>query len=469
MDPTETAEPGAPSVSKPTAIDELVPAIRTLLESEMSAEAVVRFSRLRPPDQADVVARLPRESRNSLLSWLTPQSLSAIIDELAPTEAVEVSLGLGSRRLSRVLDEASPHVAADILRHLPAETAARVLRDMRESEDVAPLLQYEDDAAGGLMTPEFIAVGEEMTVEQSLAFVRRMGRELHPNDVSQLFVVDHQGVLRGTIDLARLVLALPTQRISLLMRPDFAFSVSAGTDQEQCARLMGRYNLRRLAVVDDAGKLVGVLKLEDMINVFEDEATEDMFRMMGVGGEEKALGPFWGAVRSRLPWLFVNLGTAILAGLSITLFESTLDRAVALAVFLPVIAGQGGIAGTQTLILIVRSIALGEIGPGSAKRLLAKEVGLGLVHGAALGLTIGLITLAWKGSEYLALVVAIAMLCNLVVAGVSGVVVPLGLRALRIDPALASAVAVTAMTDVLGFLVYLGLASAFIGLITRTL
>ena len=206
-----------------------------------------------------------------------------------------------------------------------------------------------------------------------------------------------------------------------------------------------------------------------MINVFEDEATEDMFRMMGVGGEEKALGPFWGAVRSRLPWLFVNLGTAILAGLSITLFESTLDRAVALAVFLPVIAGQGGIAGTQTLILIVRSIALGEIGPGSAKRLLAKEVGLGLVHGAALGLTIGLITLAWKGSEYLALVVAIAMLCNLVVAGVSGVVVPLGLRALRIDPALASAVAVTAMTDVLGFLVYLGLASAFIGLITRTL
>ena len=469
MDRAETAEPGPPSMSEPTAVGELVAAIGTLLESEMSAEAVVRFSRLRPPDQADVVSRLPRESRNSLMSWLTPQSLGVIIEELITRQAVEVALGLGPRRLSRVLDETSPHVAADILRHLPAESAARVLRDMRESDDVAPLLKYEDDAAGGLMTPEFIAVGEEMTVEQSLAFVRRGGGELAPNDVSQLFVVDYQGVLQGSIDLASLVLALPTQRISLLMRPDSAFSVSVGTDQEQCARLMGRYNLRRLAVVDDSGKLVGVLKLEDMIDVFEDEATEDMLRMMGVAGEEKALGPFWGAVRSRLPWLFVNLGTAILAGLSITLFESTLDRAVALAVFLPVIAGQGGIAGTQTLILIVRSIALGEIGPGSAKRLLAKEVGLGLVHGAALGLAIGLITFVWKGSEYMALIVAVSMLCNLVVAGISGVVVPLSLRALRIDPALASAVAVTAMTDVLGFLVYLGLASASIGLITRTL
>ena len=232
---------------------------------------------------------------------------------------------------------------------------------------------------------------------------------------------------------------------------------------------MGRYNLRRLAVVDNNGKLMGILKLEHMIDVFEDEATEDMYRMIGVGDEEKALGPFWGAVRGRLPWLFVNLATAILAGLAITLFESTLDRAVALAVFLPVIAGQGGIAGTQTLILIVRSIALGELGPGTAKRLLAKEVGLGLVHGAALGLAIGLITLAWKGSEYMALIVAIAMVCNLVVAGVSGVVVPLTLRALRIDPALASAVAVTTMTDVFGFLVYLGLASIFIGVITQTL
>ncbi|MCH8205670.1 MAG: magnesium transporter [Chloroflexi bacterium] len=469
MEHPETVEPASSPVSDSAAMDELAAVIGKLLESEMAAEAVVRFSRLRPPDQADVTARLPRESRANLLSWLTPRSLAAIIGELGPTEAVDVSMGLGPGRLSRVLDETSPDVAADILRGLPEEAAASVLGGMKDPEDVAPLLQYEDDAAGGLMTPEFIALGEEMTVAQAMAFVRRGGRELDPDDVSHLFVVDHDGVFRGTIDLARLVLGLPTQHISLLIRPESAFSVSADTDQEQCARLMGRYNLRRLAVADDAGKLVGVLKLEDMIDVLEDEATEDMFRMIGVGGEEKALGPFWASVRGRLPWLYVNLGTAILAGLVITLFESTLGRAVALAVFLPVIAGQGGIAGTQTLILMVRSIALGEIGPGNMRRLLMKEIGLGLVHGAALGLVIGVVALVWKGSEYLALIVAVAMLCNMVVAGVSGVVVPLGLRALRIDPALASAVAVTTATDVLGFLVYLGLASAFIGLITRTL
>ena len=232
---------------------------------------------------------------------------------------------------------------------------------------------------------------------------------------------------------------------------------------------MERYNLRNLAVVDDEGKLVGVLKIEDMIDVFEDEATEDMYKMIGVGEGERVLGPFWLSVRSRLPWLCVNLGTALLAGLVVTLFKSTIDKAVVLAAFLPVIAGQGGIAGTQTLTLIVRSMALGEISSANARRLLAKELGLGLVHGAVLGVLVGAIVLAWAGSnEYLALVVGLAMFSNMIVAGISGVVVPFSLRALRIDPALASAVAVTTLTDVVGFLIYLGLASLAIGLITTS-
>lgn len=181
------------------------------------------------------------------------------------------------------------------------------------------------------------------------------------------------------------------------------------------------------------------------------------------------MGPFWRSVGGRLPWLCVNLATAMLAGFIVTLFQSTLVQAVALAAFLPVIAGQGGIAGTQTLTLIVRSLALGEISSDNGRRLLAKEIGLGLVHGVALGALAGIVALVWKGSEYLALVVAVAMLANLVVAGASGVLVPLGFRALRIDPALASAVAVTTFTDVIGFLVYLGLAALLIRLIVGSL
>ena len=232
---------------------------------------------------------------------------------------------------------------------------------------------------------------------------------------------------------------------------------------------MERYDIRSLPVVDDEGKLVGIVQVEEVIDVFEEEATEDMYRMIGVRETEEALGPFWRSVRNRLPWLCVNLGTAVFAGFIVSLFESTMARAAVLAIFLPVIAGQGGIAGTQTLTLIVRSIALGHVSSGNTRQLLFKEIGLGMVHGAALGVLVGVIAFIWKGSEYLALVVALAMASNLIVAGVSGVLVPLGFKALRIDPALASAVAVTTMTDIIGFLVYLSLAALAINLIVTSL
>lgn len=222
-------------------------------------------------------------------------------------------------------------------------------------------------------------------------------------------------------------------------------------------------------MLSNSGELVGVIKLDDIVDVFEDEATEDMYKMIGVDEEEKVLGPFWKSVRNRLPWLSVNLGTAVFAGFIVGLFEPTMARVAALAAFLPVIAGQGGIAGTQTLTLVVRSFALGEIGTSNARRLIIKELGLGMLHGLALGVLVGIIAYLWKGSEYLALVVAIAMALNLVVAGISGVLVPLGFKALRIDPALASAVAVTTVTDVLGFLFYLGLATLTISLIASSL
>ena len=456
------------SVQEPSDLERIAVRIRELLQDDMAAEAVTRFFRLRPPDQADVMAQMPRELQAELLSWLTPGVLGEIIEELEPEEAVELSQDLETQKLSQVLDEAAPEVAADVLRGLPEEVAARALNEMREAGDVTPLLLYEDDDAGGRMSPEFITLAEGMTVAEALAYVQRLAQDLDPSDVAHIFVLDQDDVLKGEVGLGQLVLARAYQRISLIM-DTHVISVPAETDQEQCARLMERYDLRNLAVVDEDGKLVGVLRLEDMINVFEGEATEDMYRMIGVGGEERALGPFLHAVRGRLPWLCLNLGTAILAGLVITLFQSTLVQAVALAAFLPVIAGQGGIAGTQTLTLIVRSLALGEISPANARRLLVKEVGLGLVHGLALGVLIGVIALVWRGSGYLALVVAVSMVLNMAVAAVSGVLVPFGLKALRIDPALASAVVVTTVTDVVGFLVYLGLAAAAIGLITGSL
>ena len=444
--------------------------LEDLVDEGLTIEAMVRLKRLRIADQAEALVRISTEAQTALLDVLPSEDLGAIIEDLEVEEAVAFCERLAIDKLPVIFDAASPHIAADVLRALEPASAEDVIAEMETAPDVIPLLEYEDDAAGGLMTPEFVALRETMTVEQALDFVRLWAREIGPDPeyLHYLFVVDWEGALKGGLSLAQLVLASRGQFVSLLMDEDI-ISVGVETDQEEAARLMERYDIFNLPVVDDDGRLVGVVWLDDMIRVLDDEATEDMFRMIGLDQEEKALGPFWRSVRNRLPWLVVNLGTAVLAGYVITLFQSTMGQVVALAAFLPVIAGQGGIAGTQTLTLIIRSITLGEVSPANARQLLLKELGLGLVHGLALGLVVGLIAFIWKGSEYLALVVGIAMAANLVVAGISGVVVPLGFRALRIDPALSSAVAVTTLTDVLGFLVYLGLATAAIGLIVGSL
>lgn len=469
MEMQETPQDNPSSVAEPVDIEQVASAIQELIQNDLAVEGMVRLLRLRYPDQADVMSQLPSEARSVLFGLLSTEQVSPIIEELDVEDAVEISQEMDVGQLSQVLDETSPDVAADVLRGLPADVAATAFDQMEEAADVASLLEYEDDDAGGLMTPEFIALRENMTVMQAMNFVRQWAEETgaESEDIHYLFVVDHNDVLSGRLSLAQLVLARPQQQVSLFMDPDI-ISVQVETDQEEAARLMERYGIHNLPVVDAEGMLVGVLKLEDMIDVLDDEATEDMYRMIGVAQEEKVLGPFWRSVRSRLPWLFVNLGTAVLAGYVITIFQSTMVQVVALAAFLPVIAGQGGIAGTQTLTLIVRSLALGEISPGNGRRLLLKEMGLGLVHGLALGLLVALIAYVWQGSEYLALVVGVAMLSNLVVAGISGVVVPLGFKSLNIDPALSSAVAVTTVTDVVGFLIYLGLATIFIKLIVST-
>ena len=444
--------------------------LEDLVDEGLTIEAMVRLKRLRIADQAEALVRISTEAQTALLDVLPSEDLGAIIEDLEVEEAVAFCERLAIDKLPVIFDAASPHIAADVLRALEPASAEDVIAEMETAPEVIPLLEYEDDDAGGLMTPEFVALRETMTVEQALDFVRLWAREIGPDPeyLHYLFVVDWEGVLKGGLSLAQLVLASRGQFVSLLMDEDI-ISVGVETDQEEAARLMERYDIFNLPVVDDDGRLVGVVWLDDMIRVLDDEATEDMFRMIGLDQEEKALGPFWRSVRNRLPWLVVNLGTAVLAGYVITLFQSTMGQVVALAAFLPVIAGQGGIAGTQTLTLIIRSITLGEVSPANARQLLLKELGLGLVHGLALGLVVGLIAFIWKGSEYLALVVGIAMAANLVVAGISGVVVPLGFKALRIDPALSSAVAVTTLTDVFGFLVYLGLATAAIGLIVGSL
>ena len=238
-------------------------------------------------------------------------------------------------------------------------------------------------------------------------------------------------------------------------------SVTPKTDREECARLMERYDLRSLPVEDQEGRMLGVILIEDVVDVLDQEATEDMYKMAGIGGE-RLFGSLQGSIRRRLPWLYLNLATTIMAASVISLFESTIARLVTLAVFLPVVAGQGGIGGTQTLTLVIRNMALGDVPARRGFRLLAREVYLGLIHGVLLGVAVALIAFAWKGNLVLGVVVGIAMAVNMLVAGVAGAAVPLLLRLLRTDPAVGSAVIVTTITDVVGFLLFLGIAAGLI-------
>ena len=438
-------------------IDQKVYSLSSHMESRNRGTALFSFLSLPSADQADVILRLSREHQLNLISWVKPADFALIVEELETAEFIHLMADIPPSEVSSILDLTSPPIAADILKNLAHSDSYLLTQQMDHADEILALMSYDAKNAGGLMTTSFLSVNQSITAEAATEYIRSFSYT-DLDDVSSVLVVDDQEFLVGIFNITRLVTAPLTDPVSSIIFPSI-ISVSVDTDREECARIMERYNLLTLPVTDEYGRLVGTLKIEDMIFVLQEEATEDMYRMVGVDEGEKLLSPVWLSVKGRFPWLFINLITVGFAAVVITLFQSTLSQVLALAVFIPVIAGQGGIAGTQTLTLVVRSMALGEIRKSDSARLLGKELGIGLIHGLLLGLVAGIVAYYWHGSEYIGAVVGVAMLGNLIVASISGVSLPLVLKALHIDPALASAVAVTTLTDVIGLVLYLGLAT----------
>ena len=422
---------------------EEVDRVLRLLEDGDRVEAVALLKELHPVDQGEVLLELDQ----AILSELSVEEIVQILERLDPDDSFEIAAGIDSRALPVILDRTRPDVAADILRNLPSEQSREILAAMTEADEIAPLLGYPDDTAGGLMVADYPVVSDYMSAGIALDVLRLLGRRA-------------DGRLLGYITVTRLALSPTEEIVGDIMRPEIV-SVPVSTDQEECARLMERYDLRHLPVVDPEHKLIGIIHVEAVVHVMEEEATEDMFRMAGLAGE-RVLSSLGNSVRSRLPWLTTNLGTVFLAALVINLFESTIAKVAVLAVFLPVVAGQGGIAGTQTLTLVVRSMALGEISRHSGIRLIGRELLLALVHGLLLAVAVGVAAYFWKGSIMLGVIVGAAMLGNMLVAGLAGSSVPLLLKRFGMDPAVSSAVFVTTFTDVLGFLIFLGMAALLI-------
>ena len=458
QDPSVQEDAGALERPAEGQVGETIREVRQLLDEGDHQSALALFGRLHPVDQGTVLMGLAHVLQLEMLTELTPGAIAEILENIEPEAAVEVSEILETTALSQILDEASPDVAADILRLLPRERSQETLTAMQAALEVVPLLGYPDDTAGGMMTPDYPVVREVTTTGNALDQLRLLGAATE--NLSSVLVIDQKSTLVGSLSVTRLALARPNTVIGEIANPDF-ISAHVDTDQEECARLMERYDLTQLPVVDGQGRLLGVILSQDMVDVVVEEATEDMYRMASVAGE-RVFGPLRNSFRRRLPWLYINLGTALLAAAVVSLFEDTIKQVVALAVFLPVVAGQGGIGGTQTVTLVVRSMALGEVPGGLGRRLLAREVALGVFNGALLGVVVGLMAYAWKGNYMMGLVLGVAMLGNMLVAGMAGAGVPLLLRRLGMDPAVSSAVFVTTFTDVIGFLLFLGLAAAFI-------
>jgi magnesium transporter len=437
-------------------VDAILEQVRDALAGEDWNQAVALVEALRPPDQADVFGELPPTEQDQLLPRLDLENSADILEELEEEEAAEVAARLNTEELAQILDQMEPDEAADLLGDIAPEQAAQVLAAMEEPEEVRPLLVHADESAGGLMTSATITLHRHMTTEQAIAHLRVIAPE--SEIVYYLFVVDADVRLVGVVSLRQIVIAPPATRIEQIMDPD-VIHVRADADQEDAARLMARYDLLALPVVDDAGHLLGIITHDDLVDVLEEEATEDIYRLGGVPEEHPPDVPIPAALRTRLPWLVVNLGTALASAAILSLFESTIARVAALAAFFPIVAGVSGSAGTQTLTVTVRGLALGELSPHDGLRALGREMLIGLANGVAVGGLIALIALAWKGTPMLGGVVGLATLLNMIGAGIAGALVPVMMQVLRIDPALASPILVTTITDTCGYFFYLGLAT----------
>jgi magnesium transporter len=400
---------------------------------------------------------LDPEFRLRIVQALPPELVSEALAEMEHEEHPEAVLAaLNPEQAAGIVEQLEPDDAADLIGELPPTVASRILSYVADRADLEKLLAYEEDTAGGLMTPEVVRVPVSATASQAIEEIRRQAEEME--NFYQVYCVDDSGRLMGVLPLQRLVAAAPDRKVEELMQPPEAVA-DPDLDQEEVARLMARYNVPALPVVDREGKLLGRVTFDDVIDVVEAESTEDLLRLGGVPQREE-IGASWKeAAKSRLPWLYVNTLTAFAAAAVVHWFQDTISAAVVLAVFMPIVAGQGGNAGTQALAVTVRRLALGLIPRGQGLAVVRKEVLVGAANGLAVGAAVGLVAAVAGGNPMLGVVVLLAMWGNLMVAGLIGSVVPLVMQRFGGDPAVSSSMFVTPVTDACGFLFLLGLAS----------
>lgn len=421
--------------------------VRLFLEVLGSADRADLLSKIGAEDRAFLIDRFPHVFTAEVFSWLAQELASQTLEQMQPARVATLLSTLESDDALRLIEELSPRRQKEILLKMSAG----------DREAVEEGLSYPDDSAGRLMNREFVTIPRFWTVGKTIDYMREAGTEL-PEDFTIIFVIDPMYHVVGEIPLNRILRSKRSTKIEDLAL-DGIHPIPADTDQEDVARLFEREDLTTAPVVDETNRIIGVITVDDVVDVIQEEAQEDILRLGGVRGSSDLHSGISVTALSRFWWLAINLVTALIASSVVGIFEVTIDKIVALAVLMPIVAGMGGNAGTQTLTVAVRALATRELSKTNMMRVIVKETAVGFLNGMAFAVIAGLIAAWWFHDPMLGVVIGLAMVINMIAAGLFGIVIPLVLERMKVDPALASAVFLTTVTDVVGFFTFLGLAS----------
>lgn len=455
---TDTAQPGAPSRSlldNEELLEQLASELTELTRSDQLELATARVALFtHPADQAELLEALGDVVRDRLLRHLSDEDLAEILNYLDEEPRTRFVSHLDDSRLARILVHVDEMTVADIVQQLPDERVGPVLSQLENRDEVSELLALPEDSVGRWMSHEFLALRADWTVEEAFAFLRRERPE--SGDHFYLYTVDSEDRLLGVVSIRNFITAQPELLLSDIMVKD-VICLQITADQEQAAERIRHYSLLDLPVVDSDGRLIGLLRADEVLNVQVEEATEDIYLQVGLDADVSPFSPLLEALKVRVPWLIINLVIGFLSAWIVSRFEKVISMAPLLASLMPIVAGHGGNTGSQTSTLVVRGLALNEIGRRDVSTVLRKEVSFGFVYGVLAGLLTGGLAFWMSHDWHLGLIAFVAMCGNITLATLGGSVIPVLLKQLGVDPALASTVWLTTLTDWLGFLLLLGL------------
>lgn len=439
----------------------LIEEVKSLIEHENRQALEKILDDMRAADAADLIEHLGADERLFIFNLLEPEGAGDVFVEIEPPVQERILKDLDNQAISEIVQELDSDDAADLVGDLPAERAKEIIETVGDdvSEELEKLLPYPEDSAGGIMGLEFVAVKADATVKEAIEIIREKSKDVEY--LYYVWVVDDYGKLVGVISLKDLILEPPERRISEIMNPE-VISAHVNTDQEEVAQLVKKYDLVNIPVVDEHHRLVGRITHDDIIDVIEEEADEDISLMAGVIDQEIAEDSTVKISKARLPWLIMGLFGGILAALVINQFESSLEKIIALSFFFPVIMAMGGNTGTQAATVVVRGLATGDIDLMNVGKRLWREMRVALINGLICGALLGLIVGLWLSDYGLGSIVALALILIVIISGFIGSAVPLALKRLNVDPALATGPFVTTSNDILSLFIYLGLVTLFL-------